>query len=88
MKQPTRMDISRAAFVIRWSDELKTNWLQDIPEDNDPRDATLTDDQLSDIRSEMKRYEETEANIGEDKAFYDARFRLQHLDTVEKDNHD
>lgn len=79
-KTPRRGDLEKAKVAVRWDDETTDRLLEAIPTDNDPHRFIGDKSDLSDIRRAMKRYEEREASIGEDKAFYDARFRLQFLE--------
>lgn len=79
-KSPMAADIERAKFAIQWDDDVPTKWIDELfTLDNDPDGFTGDQKQLSQIRVAMKRYEKREANMGEDKAFYESRYRLQFL---------
>lgn len=67
-------DVNLACTVIKQDDEVPDEYA-------DLFDGTAfegTNEQLSEIRSAMRRAEK-EAPIGQDKSLYDARFNLQFL---------
>lgn len=83
-KTPTCSDVDKAKAAIRWDDEVPSRHARLFPPDNDPSHFRGDEDQLREIRKAMKRYENQEAGVGEDKGFYDARFRLQFMEVQEE----
>lgn len=83
-KTPMASDVDKAKVAIRWDDEVPDRHCRLFPPDNDPNYFRGTSDQLREIREAMKRYENQEAGVMEDKAFYDARFRLQFMEVQEE----
>ena len=73
-------DVEIAKKAVWLDDEADDNLAELFPADNDPTKFRGTRKELSEIRSAMKRYENQEAEMVEDKAFYDARFRLQFVE--------
>lgn len=84
MKTPRSADVQLAKKAVWWDDEVDDDLAGLFPIDNNPRRFRGTRDDLSKIRGAMKRYEAQEAEIMEDKVFYDARFRLQHVEVTEE----
>lgn len=84
IKTPLNVDVQMAKRAIWWDDEVDNNLANLWPYDNDPSRFRGTKVQLSEIRGAMKRYEEQEAEIMEDKSFYEARFRLQFTEVDEE----
>lgn len=83
-KTPLAKDVELAKIAISWDDQVPTKWRNALfSPDNNPQRFRGTKKQLSEIRDAMKRYEEQEADIFEDKAFYDSRFRLQFIEVEE-----
>lgn len=80
-KAATAKAVQLAKLAVFWDDEADNELIRLFPYDNNPDRFRGDREDLSAIRSSMKKYEETEAGIGEDKAFYDARFELQFVDT-------
>lgn len=76
-QQPIAKDVQLAKFAVFWDDEAGSDLIKCWPASNDPTRFRGDSEDLSEIRSAMKRYEEQEAAPMEDKAYYDARFRLQ-----------
>ena len=81
-EDPLTTDVQRAKKAVWLDDDTDDELAKLFPPSNDPSKFSGTAQELSDIRSAMKRYEEREAGIGEDKAYYDSRFRLQFVETV------
>jgi len=80
---PRTKDVELAKIAISCDDEVPTKWRNLWLSDNDPTHFHGTKEQLSKIRDAMKRYEEQEAEIMEDRTFYEARFRLQFTEVEE-----
>lgn len=83
MKIPISKDVELAKKAVWWDDDVEDSLAKEFPPSNDPTQFHGSREDLSKIRGAMKRYEEQEAEIMEDKAFYDARFRLQHVEVDE-----
>lgn len=83
-KAPMRKDAEMAKRAVWWDDEADDGLAQLFPASNDPDAFTGDADDLRAIRRSMKRFEREEAAINEDKAFYDARYRLQFLETSDE----
>ena len=79
-KAPLSKDVEMAKRAVWWDDEADDDLAGLFPPDNDPSLFSGNCQDLSAIRSAMKRFEEQEAEIMQDKAFYDARFRLQFIE--------
>lgn len=71
----TTADVQRAKRAVRWDDETPDE-LADLFDGTTFEGSTQ---QLRTVRSAMKRYEDFEAGIGEDKAMYDSRLALQFI---------
>jgi len=84
-KTPLAKDVELAKIAVSWDDKVPTKKRSLFPADNNPDRFRGDAQDLSDIRSAMKRYEQQEAEIMEDKAFYDARFRLQFVEVRDGD---
>lgn len=79
-RTPTRKDVQMAKKAVWWDDGADDSLAREFPVDNDPSRFSGDRSDLSLIRQSMKRYEEKEASMMEDKQYYDARFRLQFVD--------
>lgn len=86
IKNALSKDVEMAKKAVWWDDGVDDDLAGLFPIDNDPTRFRGDERDLSSIRSAMKRYEEQEAEIMEDKAFYDARFRLQFVETNDEDS--
>lgn len=80
---PRRRDVQMAKLAVHWDDEADNDLIQLWPANNDPTKFSGTREQLSEVRRAMKRYEDLEAEMMEDEAYYQARFRLQHTEIEE-----
>lgn len=80
MERPLDKDVERAKRAVWWDDEVDDDLARLFPTDNDPTRFGGDRSDLSAIRSAMKRFEEQEAEMMQDKAFYDSRFRLQFVE--------
>lgn len=79
-KSPLSADVQMAKRAVWWDDEADDDLAKLFPYNNDPSRFRGDRSDLSAIRSAMKRFEEQEAEMMQDKAFYDARFRLQFVE--------
>jgi hypothetical protein len=82
-KTPLTEDVEMAKKAVYWDDKVDDGVANQFPSDNDPSKFHGDRKDLSAIRSAMKRYEEQEAGIMEDKEYYEARFRLQFVEVGE-----
>lgn len=83
IKTPLSADVQMAKRAIWWDDEVDDGLANLFGYDNSPDSFRGDREDLSKIRSAIKRFENQEAEIMQDKAFYEARFRLQFLDVEE-----
>lgn len=79
-ESPSTKDVERAKRAVWWDDEVDDDLAGLFPPSNDPTLFSGDRSDLSAIRSAMKRFEEQEAAIMQDKAFYDSRRRLQFVE--------
>lgn len=79
-KRVSQGDVNLAQTTISRNDDLPDEWRENFTKDDDGvYQWSGSDEELGQVRKAMKTYEETEAAIGEDKSYYDARFNLQFL---------
>lgn len=79
-RTPLAIDVQKAKFAVRWDDETPTELVKLFPPNNDPDRFRGDKEDLSQIRTAMRRYERNGAEMREDKEFYDARFRMQFVE--------
>jgi hypothetical protein len=81
-ESPLTKDVENAKRAVWWDDETDDDLAKLFPSTNDPSKFSGTGKELSKIRGAMKRYENQEAEIMEDKEFYESRFRLQFVEVL------
>lgn len=73
-------DVNLAKTTISRNDDLPDELRENFGKDDDGNYVWTGDnDELSAVRSAMRDYEKNEARVGEDKSYYDARYKLQFL---------